>query len=731
MAERVPAVQIRGLVFPWHDIPKVCEIRGERGSGKSTLAAELADAARARGAVVVQARPLDSLAIVNGGLFLDIADALTAALSAANIKRPPALARVRAELFEVGDCVSPDPRSTYVLATAIRELLATIAPPQGLFVIVDDLQWADEVSAQVLEQLVRRPPGGGVCLVVAHRPRQVSQTVRVALEEGQRGGGAIRVVPTPLSDEQACELLPADLDWRHRSQILAECGGNPGLLIAYRDALLRTSVPAISLPTLSPEVLTEALRDFRGLSTAAQRLAWAGTLLPEPFDLERLCVAAEVPAGELGPAVDQLVRHGIFIVAGALRGLRFASWLQRAAAHQSAAPHWLLNARSRAGADMSVGGPVSPAATGAALIEAAERHRWRNAPEAVVWAEVAGAVHGQPPRGGIAVLGSALALSGDLDRAREVLSQPIAVDGTLTEQVEVAVWRAWCEDMLGRPEASAALLTGYCSETGLAAEHHAILLGARCASELRGGQTIAERTIDLLEGLADAVAAVPRAWLLALLARAELTISWVRRARRHAAEAARLLDSEDCDDAVVRHLDALAWLAETELLLEDPVSVEGHVLRGLRIARPRGFRPHTVMFNALLQRLDGGTGRYAELASSAEPGVEEEDPAAAIDVLSSRESEIAVLVSQGFTNQRIARSLVISQKTVETHLGRIFRKLTVSSRAEVAALVGRSTPPANSTTPAPQPRQPGTAPMGGHAHEFKASQARRNLPVLA
>ncbi|MCX4820761.1 LuxR C-terminal-related transcriptional regulator [Streptomyces sp. NBC_01142] len=59
-------------------------------------------------------------------------------------------------------------------------------------------------------------------------------------------------------------------------------------------------------------------------------------------------------------------------------------------------------------------------------------------------------------------------------------------------------------------------------------------------------------------------------------------------------------------------------------------------------------------------------------------------------MLSQREFEIANLVSQGRTNRQIARQLEVSHKTVETHLGRIFTKLSVSSRAEIANMVGRA-----------------------------------------
>ena len=57
--------------------------------------------------------------------------------------------------------------------------------------------------------------------------------------------------------------------------------------------------------------------------------------------------------------------------------------------------------------------------------------------------------------------------------------------------------------------------------------------------------------------------------------------------------------------------------------------------------------------------------------------------------LSARESEIAELVALGQTNREIAGHLHLSEKTVENHLGRVFSKLDISSRAALAGLVGR------------------------------------------
>ena len=55
--------------------------------------------------------------------------------------------------------------------------------------------------------------------------------------------------------------------------------------------------------------------------------------------------------------------------------------------------------------------------------------------------------------------------------------------------------------------------------------------------------------------------------------------------------------------------------------------------------------------------------------------------------LSSREREIAELVAAGKRNQEIAEALFLSVRTVEGHLGRVYRKLDVSSRTQLAALV--------------------------------------------
>lgn len=50
---------------------------------------------------------------------------------------------------------------------------------------------------------------------------------------------------------------------------------------------------------------------------------------------------------------------------------------------------------------------------------------------------------------------------------------------------------------------------------------------------------------------------------------------------------------------------------------------------------------------------------------------------------------IAGLTAAGQTSREIARRLYITQKTVEGHLARVFRKLRIDSRAQLPAALSR------------------------------------------
>jgi DNA-binding CsgD family transcriptional regulator len=58
--------------------------------------------------------------------------------------------------------------------------------------------------------------------------------------------------------------------------------------------------------------------------------------------------------------------------------------------------------------------------------------------------------------------------------------------------------------------------------------------------------------------------------------------------------------------------------------------------------------------------------------------------------LTAREREIARLIAEGRSNRSIAEALVVSERTVESHVASILHKLDLGNRAELAARVARS-----------------------------------------
>ncbi len=58
--------------------------------------------------------------------------------------------------------------------------------------------------------------------------------------------------------------------------------------------------------------------------------------------------------------------------------------------------------------------------------------------------------------------------------------------------------------------------------------------------------------------------------------------------------------------------------------------------------------------------------------------------AASRDDLTPSERRVSQVAADGMTNREIAQSLFVTEKTVETHLGRAFVKLGVRSRKQLA-----------------------------------------------
>jgi len=61
-----------------------------------------------------------------------------------------------------------------------------------------------------------------------------------------------------------------------------------------------------------------------------------------------------------------------------------------------------------------------------------------------------------------------------------------------------------------------------------------------------------------------------------------------------------------------------------------------------------------------------------------------------LNALTPSELRVVELAATGGTNREIAQNLFVTEKTVETHLGRAFRKLDVSSRRQLPEVLARA-----------------------------------------
>jgi glucose-1-phosphate cytidylyltransferase len=113
--------------------------------------------------------------------------------------------------------------------------------------------------------------------------------------------------------------------------------------------------------------------------------------------------------------------------------------------------------------------------------------------------------------------------------------------------------------------------------------------------------------------------------------------------------------------------------------------------------RPWGEAPHLAGDGAVVASAIAASSVAADTAVMGDsmagaavagrPWPPDDDP---LGRLTRRELEVATLVSEGHTNRTVARRLRVAEKTVEMHLSKVFTKLGVLSRTELAGAMIRA-----------------------------------------
>jgi DNA-binding CsgD family transcriptional regulator/tetratricopeptide (TPR) repeat protein len=341
----------------------VVHIVGEAGIGKSRLlleARELADRARH---LVLSGRATEFERDYPFAPFVDALDPCFEAgaaelLEAIGSERARELAWVFPSLA-VGGGEAPQisQAERFRAYDAVRVLLEELGEQRPVVLGLDDMQWADAASIELVSHLLRRPPRGPVLLLLCYRPPHASPRLAAVLDAVQRDSARHEVSPllelAPLSEGECEQLLGPEIEAAARERIYREGGGNP----FYLEQLARTEgmdVGGVAADSDAIErgvpvaVAASITGELDELTDDARELLGAAAVVGEPFDVDVTAAVAGLDEAEALRGVDELSDADLVRPAGSAREFRFRHPIVRRAVYETAPPGWLIRAHRRA-----------------------------------------------------------------------------------------------------------------------------------------------------------------------------------------------------------------------------------------------------------------------------------------------------------------------------------------------------------------------------------------------
>ena len=298
---------------------RIATISGEAGIGKSRLAESLAALATARGGRVLVARAFPGegtiayapvAELLRRGLAEDDAAGRLAGVS------PDVLAEI-ARLVPLPDTLavregavvaeSPAARARLLDAIAVVVSALVAGPVPGL-VVVEDLQWADDASREVLRYLARRLDGRPLLLLLSWRAEELDPAGAAFADAVDGLQGTVAVTLDRLAARDVATLVAAaghGADGWDPAHLSAESEGLPLYVI---EALAAGPGAAGEAPRGVRALLRERLSSVG--ETATQVLATAA-VIGRTFDLGTVRVASGRSEDEAIDALEELVRRAI------------------------------------------------------------------------------------------------------------------------------------------------------------------------------------------------------------------------------------------------------------------------------------------------------------------------------------------------------------------------------------------------------------------------------------
>ena len=630
---------------------QVVELTGDPGIGKTRLLTELARQAAERGFGVLDGRAQHSGERVP---FYALVDALDDYLAGPDLRGLEADRDVLASIFpslrRPGMENAGAACERYRLFRAVRVLLESLASP-ALVLLLDDMQWADEDTAELVAQLLCQPPRRPVLLALAYRWRQAPARLRaaVATARGDDPPACLRL--GPLSEAEAGLMLGGRGSRSWRRAIYRASGGNP----FYLDALARQArgqgaddgePGSTAGGELPPAVASALIAELLALSPAGQLAARSAAVIGDPFCVSSVGQVSGLEADRAAAAIGELAAADLIRPIEPTRLFAFRHAIVRCAVYESANPGWRVGAHGRAAAALRrCGAPLTEQAhhieraaefgdLGAVslLAQAAGAVQAQAPGTAAQWLEAAlrllpeGAGTEEQRTALLLQLAFALGASGHPRESRDTLHAVLGqLDGDRPDRrVEAVTFCALMERRLSRPEEARALLLAELS----AVADQDTAAAAALKFELGRGELAAGNPAAARRWAQDALPVAERygpaglrAAVLGLLAKTEAISSDVGSAVPHVIAAASLLDGM-LDGELEQRPEAALLVGWSEFLLDRPRSALRHLDRGLALAHRSGraLTGAPLLIGRILALR--ATGQLAEASEAAEDAVE-------------------------------------------------------------------------------------------------------------
>ncbi len=179
---------------------------------------------------------------------------------------------------------------------AARELIERLAARTPLVLTLDDIQWSDGASIELIGHLLRHPPDAAVMLVASVRTGQAPAMLTAAIENAARSGRITALELGPLNRADAARLVGATVAPTAVDGLYRDSGGNPFYLLQLaRDTVQDrvTGAPGWTDVHDVPAAVRESIaRELDGLAAPARAFAQAAAVAGDPFDLDLAVPAA-------------------------------------------------------------------------------------------------------------------------------------------------------------------------------------------------------------------------------------------------------------------------------------------------------------------------------------------------------------------------------------------------------------------------------------------------------